>query len=107
MQVINISGTLVSDSEKCKDRNGRSFSRFTVTCGSNDINGRTVFTHYRCICYVGGYDALKKGDQVFVSGRFSPSVSLNNEGREVITSLNVMVHQITGGYRAVERKDKR
>ena len=106
MQVINISGTLLSDSTKCKDRNGRSFTRFTVTCGSEGANGRTVFTHYRCTCYVGGYDFLKKGDQVFVSGRFSPTVTIDKDGNEIITGLNVLVHQITGGYRATERKSR-
>lgn len=104
MQVVNISGTLLTDSETCKDRNGKTFTRFTVTCGSTGANGRTMYTHYRCTCYIGGYSTLKKGDQVFISGLFSPSVSLDNNGHEVYSSLNVLVHQISGGYRAYERK---
>ena len=98
MQVIIISGTLLSDSVKCKDRNGRSFTRFTVTCGSEGANGRTVFTHYRCTCYVSGCDFLKKGDQVFVSGRFSPSVSIDNEGNEIITELSIFVYQLSKSF---------
>lgn len=106
MQQIILSGTLLTDPERCKDKNGKYYTRFTLTCGSNDMFGRTVFTHYRCTCYIGGYERLRKGDQVFLSGKFSPSSSLDRDGKSVITSLNVMVYQISGGYRAQERTEK-
>ena len=106
MEQITISGTLLNNAETKTDKNGRCFTRFTVTCGSVDMHGRTVFTHYRCTCYVSGYENLVAGDQVFLTGRFSAGISTDKEGKPY-ANLNVMVHQASGGYRASERKKNR
>lgn len=103
MQQITISGTLVSNSESCTDKNGKSFSRFSVVCGSREITGRTKYTYYRCICYVSGYERLKKGDQVFVTGKLNADVAVDSKGQPYL-QLNVMVYQASGGFRADERK---
>lgn len=107
MQQITLSGTLISDASKFKDRNNKEFIKFIVTCGSTDAYGRTIFTHYRCICYVTGYEGMRKGDQVFLTGRFCPSLGTDESGKNYM-NLDVMVISISGGYRASERKtDKR
>ncbi len=106
MQRITISGTLLGDTACFRDKNDRQFIRFTVTCGSTDIHGRTVFNHYRCTCYItSGYENMKKGDQVFIMGKFLPSIGVDDKGKPYL-NLDVMVTDITGGYRATERKKK-
>lgn len=97
-----ISGTLSGDAERCVDKNSRPYIRFTVTCGDADINNRTVYTHYQCTCYMTGYENMKKGDQVFLTGRFSAKQRTDDKGKTYM-NLNVMVYQITGGYRADEK----
>lgn len=106
MEQITISGTLLTKAETDYDKKGRKYTRFTVTCGSEDIHGRTQFTHYRCICYVGGYEKLVQGDQVFLTGRLSASIGTDSFGKNYL-NLNVMVHQASGGYRASERKKEK
>lgn len=103
MQQIIISGALITDVQKLRDRNGRDYLRFTVTCGSTDINGRSIFTHYRCISYITGYGKLKKGDQVFITGKFTPSLMCDENGKTYM-NLDVMVASITPGYRAEDKK---
>lgn len=102
MQQVTISGTLYRDAEKCIDRNGRKYIRFVVTCGSDEPGGRTEFTHYQCTCYMTGFENMKKGDQVFVTGKFSARTRVDDKGKTYM-NLNVMVHQINGGYRVSDR----
>lgn len=103
MEIVTISGTLYDDSSQGRDRNGRDFTRFTVTCGSTDQNGCAVFTHYRCIYYRKGYEKLRKGDQVFLSGSQKVSIWVDQNGKPWI-NIDVMVQQLSCGYRADERK---
>lgn len=105
MQQITISGTLFNDAEKCVDKNGRPYVRFVVTCGNDEPEGKREFTHYQCTCYMTGYEAMKKGDQVFVTGKFTAKARMDDKGKTYM-NLNVMVHQINGGYRANERVKK-
>lgn len=104
MQQITISGTLLYDAEACTDRNGRSYARFKVTCGDTDMSGRAQFTHYHCTCYLPNFEKLKKGDQVFVTGKLSAKVSLDEKGNPTL-NLNIMVYQASGGYKLEERKN--
>lgn len=103
MQQITISGTLLEDAEACRDKNSREYVRIKVTCGETDQNGRTQFSTYHCICYNAAYAKMKKGDQVFISGKFTPYVYMDKSGVEKM-SLNILVIQITKGYQASERK---
>lgn len=103
MQQITISGTLLSDAEKCVDKSGKNYSRFTVSCGSTGPDGRVEFTHYRCICYISGYEKFKKGDQAFVTGKLSARLRVDDKGRTYM-NLDIMVYQLTGGYRARDGK---
>ena len=105
MQQITISGTLLTDAEKSVDKNNRTFVRFTVSCGWSDQYGRTQYTHYRCVCYVGGYDKMKKGDQVFVTGKLTASIGYDNAGKSYL-NLDVMVYQVSKGYRSEERTSR-
>lgn len=100
-----ISGTLLNDAGMFTDKAGKNYVRFTVTCGTSDVFGRTIYSHYRCICYFGGYDKMKKGDQVFLTGRFTPSVILDDKGKPQM-NLDVMVTQITRGYEAKDKVGK-
>ncbi len=105
MQQVTISGTLYSDAETCRDKNGHVYVRFKVTCGDTDINGRVQFTHYHCTCYLPKFDKLKKGDQVFVTGKLSVKLSTNDDGKPYI-NLNVMVYQASGGYKIEDKNNK-
>lgn len=102
MQQITISGTLLSDAETCVDKRGKTFVRLKVTCGDTDINERTQYTHYYCTCYMSGFEKLKKGDQVFLTGKLSAKAVLGTDGKAYL-NLNVMVYQASGGYKVVER----
>lgn len=102
MQIITISGTLLTNAEKCTDKNGKNYTRFTVTCGGTDVFGRSQYTHYRCTCYVSGYEGMKKGDQIFLSGNLSAKVRIAEDGKSYL-NMDVMVYQVSGGYRANER----
>lgn len=106
MQQITISGTLLSGAEQCTDKNGNTYVRFDVTCGESDINGRVEYTHYHCTCYISGFENLKKGDQVFITGKLRAKVSTGKDGKAYL-NLNVMVYQATGGYKIEERKPLR
>ena len=103
MQQIILSGTLIADATEHIDKNGRKHCRFILTCGETDVYGRTVYIHYNCICYKNGYEGMKKGDQVFITGKFLPSLNLDKDGKAYM-NLNVMINTISGGYRANERK---
>lgn len=105
MQKITLSGTLLTDATKQRDIKGREYSRFTLTCGEVNSMGRTVFTHYRCICYIPRYENMKKGDQVFLDGKFSASLEEDENGKKYM-NLSVIVTSISGGYRASERNKK-
>lgn len=105
MQLVTLSGTLVNDPQQCVDKRGRKFLRFTLTCGSADIYGKVNFNYYQCVCYVPGYEKTHKGDQVFLTGRFLPSIVLN-EYKEAELRLDVMVFTISGGFKASERCKK-
>lgn len=106
MQIITISGTLLNDAEKCVDKNGRKYTRFMMTCGSTDINGRSVFTHYSCTCYIDGYEKLKKGDQAFVCGKFSAKLSVDDKGTPYM-NLNVLAFQASTGYTFKEKSERK
>ena len=106
MQTITISGTVHGEVMTLKDKKGRTFLRFFVVCGATDLFGRAVFNYYRCTCYMTKYDKMKDGDQVFVIGQFLPTLTTDEKGR-TYQNLDVMVTQITGGYRAEERNKKK
>lgn len=103
MQQVIISGTLLSDAWKFKDKNGREFLRFIVTCGHIDQDGHSVFTNYRCTYYAPGYESLKKGDQVFIIGKFFPKLETDDKGKTYMI-LDVMVSTLTNGFKHNERK---
>lgn len=106
MQQITISGTLLADAEQYKDKNGNNFVRLKVTCGETDMNGRTQFTHYLCTSYLEGFNKLKKGDQVFLTGKLSAKSGIDEKGKP-FWSLCVMVYQATGGYKIEERTNNK
>ena len=75
-------------------------------CGSKEITGRMVYTEYKCVCYVNGYEKLRKGDQVFLTGKQSAGIGYDKDGNAVL-KLNVMVYQASGGFTAEERKARK
>lgn len=106
MQSIIITGTLLEDAEPGQDKNGLNFTRFTVTCGETGANERAYFTHYKCTCYLKGYDNLKKKDQVTVTGKVTIRISKTKDTNEPYLNINVLVHSISRGYTAEERKKR-
>lgn len=105
MQTITIAGVLANNAEECVDSSSRKYSRFTVTCVNVDKNGRSHYTHYNCVCYVPGYEKLKTNDQVFLTGKFSAELKLNEKGKPYM-NLSVMVFQASDGFKAKERITK-
>lgn len=93
MQVVSITGRLTSEVEKCQDKNGHFYHRFTVQSQTSDIFGRDLYTIFRCTCYVPGVEQLKKGDKVFMYGKFSVRAFINSQGKpEPI--CNIMIYQV-------------
>lgn len=99
MEQITLCGTLVEDARSCQDKAGHPYVRFTVGCGRQDQYGRTIYTNYRCTCYVPGYDKLKKGDQVFITGKLSSYLGFGENGKPKV-NLDVMIYQVAPGYKA-------
>jgi hypothetical protein len=104
MQQITISGTLVSDVESCTDKNSRPYMRFEVKCADPDITGRVQFTLYHCTCYLSNLENIKRGDQVFLTGKLTAKLTLGRDGKPYM-NLNIMVYQATDGYKIEERKN--
>lgn len=107
MQQITISGTLCNDAERCKDKNGNTYMRFKVACGDTDLNGRMIYTYYHCTCYISGLETLKRGDQVFITGKLSAKVNISPKDGYPYLNLNVMVYQASSGYKLEDREKKR
>lgn len=103
MQQVTISGNLLNDAEKCRDKNGNLYSRFDVTCPDTNYAGRTTYTHYHCVCYLAGVEMLKKGDQVFLTGKLNATASVDSKGNAYV-NLNIMVFQATVGSKLEDRK---
>lgn len=85
MQMIIIVGNLTKDAEtRTTNRNGQNieFVSFTVAC--NEQVGETRNTTYYEVTYqkTGNYPYLKKGQSVTVLGRFRPSVTKTQDGKE-------------------------
>lgn len=106
MQQVTISGTLLEDAETLFDKKGLNYTRFTVTCGETESDGRPVFTHYHCVCYIKGYETLKKKDQVFVSGKQTIKILKTKETNEPYPYISVLVTSISRGYTAKERNKR-
>jgi len=73
MQVLSITGILLSDCEVRKDSRGISFLTFIVGTEESDINGKIYKDSYRCYCYnMSNPNVLrmKKGHTVALSGTF-------------------------------------
>ena len=93
MEVITITGHLLKNSELCRDSNGRTFSRFKISCRRTDANGETCFTVYRCYCYMSGNDTLKQGDKVMVTGTLTLSTR-TDENKRCWINADVFVQNI-------------
>ena len=105
MQQITLSGTLITEAFRQVDKKGRPYIRFTLSCGSIMPGDRVEYTHYKCVCYIGGYDRLEKGDQVFVVGKLQASIQYD-ESQSPSLNLQVMVTNMSGGRRAEDKKKK-
>lgn len=105
MQQITISGTLLEDAVVCTDKNQHTYTRFKVTCGEYDVLNRLQYTIYYCTCYLPNLNNLKKGDQVFVTGKFSAKIITGDDGKPYLR-LNVMVLQASGGYKKKDNAEK-
>ena len=104
MEQCFISGTLLYDAEKCVNVNGTPYVRFTVTCGDEDFDGRTQFTHYMCTTYSMNAARFKKGDQVIVSGHQKIRKIRDEKGNVTDVRISVIVYQVSAGYTAAEKK---
>ena len=96
IQTVILIGHLLTDAESFTDKNGHDFVRFKMTCRRTTFKGETKFTVYRVCCYIGGYETLKQGDQVFVSGELDISVHIDKEGK-VWLNNEVYAKQISKG----------
>lgn len=105
MQRVTLSGTLVTDVFRQLDKNGRQYIRFTLACGTLNTNQRMEYTYYKCVSYIRGYDELKKGDQLFLTGKLQATIGYN-EDRSPMLNLLVSVTEMTGGQKEEDKKKK-
>ena len=105
MQRVTLSGTLVSDIFRQVDKNGRQYFRFTLSCGALNQYQRMEYTYYMCVSYMRGYEELKKGVQVFLTGKLSASIAYNSDHTPVL-SLLVSVTDMTGGQKEENKRKK-
>lgn len=96
MELITISGNVVTDSEKCVDKNGREYVRFRVSCWSKDYQGYDKYTYYNCFCYHTGYGKMKKGEIVFLSGTYMQNVKYpEDQGKKIYINNDIFVQHLT------------
>lgn len=81
IQTITLMGHLISKVDKFVDKNGHEFIRFKMSCRKTTFKGDTKNTVYRVCCYQGGFENLKEGDQVYVSGDLDISVYIDDKGK--------------------------
>ena len=53
------------------------------------------YTYYMCVSYMRGYEELKKGDQVFLTGKLSASIAYNPDHTPVLSLLVSVTEMIT------------
>lgn len=73
MEVLTISGVLLTDCKKKEDARKVPFLTFTVGTEESDMSGKKYRNAYRCFCYnTSNPDVLKmkKDDMVLLSGTF-------------------------------------
>ena len=98
MEVITISGIVVAPSERCKDKNGREYLRFRVSCFSKDYNGYEKYTYYNCYCYFTSYGALHKGDTVFLTGTYIQNLRIPEDpAKKAYVNNDIFVQHLAKG----------
>ena len=99
MQQITIAGVLVKDAEICVDESSHKYTRFIVSCATESTRGRIRYFYYNCFCYLPGCERLRANDQVFLTGKFSAELKLNEKG-EPCMDFSIMVFQASVGYKS-------
>ena len=67
MEIITLSGKVVSPCEITTDINGNQYVRFMVSC-ARDFNEKRSYNIYRCFTYDMNFRTLAEGDTVFLMG---------------------------------------
>ena len=83
MEIITLSGKVVSSSEIMTDRNGNQYIRFMVSC-ARDSNRRKSYNIYRCFTYDMNFRTLAEGDTVFLSGDVNYHIKNDETGKPYI-----------------------
>ena len=94
MQQITLSGWATRDSELYVDNVGKEYKRFTIRCMSLDRTNRKMYTEYTCYSYLNQLADIKRGDEVFLTGKQSLGITQDEKGN-FKPLANVVVHQIT------------
>ena len=101
MQQITISGWAPYDSEVCSDNYGRNYKRFVTRCVSYSRTNTRIYTEYSCKCYLSQIDDIKKGDEVFLTGKLALGITQDEKGNPKLIA-NVHVNQIAIRHKGSE-----
>ena len=96
IQTIILLGHLMTDAETFIDKDGHDFIRFKMCCRKTTFKGESKFTVYRVCCYQKGFENMKRGDQVYVSGDLDINVHIDDKGK-VWLNTEVYARQIAKG----------
>lgn len=96
IQNIILVGHLLTDAQSYTDKNGHDYIRFKMSCRRTTYTGETKFTIYRICCYQSGFENLRQGDQVYVSGDLDITYHVDENGKAWLNN-DVFARQITKG----------
>lgn len=87
MQTITITGTVLQDAQSSTDQWGKAFTCILVSCWRKSQIDEPIFTKYRCFVHKKGYEDIRKGDRVCISGELWAGAVISNE--KPVPSLSV------------------
>ena len=94
MEIITLSGKIMSEPETKTDKNGNNYIRFRVSCMKKRGN-EEKYTIYRCYSYnVAEFKGTKMGDSIFLSGDLDITRREDANGT-VWTNNDIYVKQVT------------
>lgn len=92
MEIITLSGKVVSPCEMMTDRNGNQYVRFIVSCVPN--SNKKSYNIYRCITCDLNFRTLAEGDIVFLVGDIDFKIKYDSSNRPFVCN-DVFVKSIS------------
>ena len=94
MEIITLSGKIMSEPEIKTDKNGNNYIHFRVSC-IKKIGNEEKYTIYRCYSYnFAEFKGAKTGDSIFLSGDLDITRREDVNGT-VWTNNDIFIKQVT------------